>query len=206
MKKVIICEGKNDGVLLKKLFKKLKVDDEHIKIFSQKNVTIKTKKHDESNVLRSFMKRSIYNPKKILIKLEGGKDSATKIFCRELINCLCHMDDLILLLDADHENIISKIEHIKKFVRDAYSPTTALCLSHEEKSKSEHLSHSVVNVSMVANEQALGSFQIILFSKSLEHSCGITDEDKPEDRETKIENFIDADIKQFFSDIINFTV
>ena len=203
MKNVIICEGFNDGLFITQLFKKLGFKEDEVKIFDQKDVTLRKKKDDESLVLRNFESKSIYNPKKFLIKLEGGKDSATKILCRELIYCLEKMDDLILLLDADHTDVVKKANIILDKIKTSYYISTPLRLNEEVKKRNEHLYHSVVQVNLIKNEVDIGKFKIVLFSKSLEHSCNIKKGHTEEEKKELISSFIEKEkIAEFFSEII----
>src|SRR3989344_1071670 len=136
MKKIIICEGKYDGVFMQKLMARLGVPESKIKVFSQENIDLKQKKHAESTVLRQFTEENPYNPHEFLIKLEGGKDSATKIFCREIVKCLNSVVDLILLLDCDNSNIDQKITTLKELTSNTYAQTTPILLNFEKKKKS----------------------------------------------------------------------
>ena len=203
MKKIIICEGKYDGIFMQNLMARLGVSENKIKVFSQEDVDMKQKKHAESTVLRQFTEKNPYNPYEFLVKLEGGKDSATKIFCRELVKCLNGVADLILLLDCDNLNVDQKINILEKSASNTYSQTTPILLNFEKKRKNEHLHHLSCGVSLQNSQTTIGLFQLTLFEKSLDTSCGIIDTDLEEDKRTKINQFIDREkILDFFKPII----
>jgi len=203
MKRLIICEGKYDGIFMEILFKRLGIRENEVKVFSQKNVSLKDKRNAESIMLKKFTENHSHNPYKFLVKLEGGKNPAIKIFCRELIRCLNHVDRLILLLDVDSGSVLDKIESLKNVVNKHYSSTTPINLVHQEKNKTDHLHHSLINVYMVEGEKEIGEFQVIFFNNSLEKSCGIIkDEHEHEEKIKRIEEFIIAKkISDFFSPI-----
>jgi len=203
MKKIIICEGKYDGIFMQNLMARLGVPENKIKIFSQEDEDMKQKKHAESTVLRQFTEKNLYNPYEFLVKLEGGKDSATKIFCRELVKCLNGVADLILLLDCDNLNVDKKIGILEKFASNTYAQTTPILLNFEKKRKNNHLHHLSCGVSLQNLQTTIGMFQLALFEISLEDSCGIINTDSGEIKRIKIDQFINREkIPDFFKPMI----
>lgn len=203
MKKIIICEGKYDGIFMQKLMTCLGISEDKIKVFPQEDVDMKQKKHAESTVLRQFTEKNSYNPYEFLVKLEGGKDSATKIFCRELVNCLSGVADLILLLDCDNLNVDQKISILKQFVSNTYAQTTPILLNFEKKRENDHLHHLSCGVSLQNLQTTIGMFQLALFEISLEDSCGIINTDSEEVKRIKIDQFINREkIWDFFKPMI----
>jgi len=204
VKKIIICEGFNDGIFITQLFERLGIQKNEVKLFRQEDVSLNEKKDAESKALKTFMSGGTYNPKKYLVKLEGGKHSATKILCRELKNCLQNIEGgLILLLDIDNSNAVKEVSDIIKKIKQNYSATTPLSLDENKKKKNDHLHHSSIRISIAKTNEHIGDFQIVLFSKSLEHSCKIEDTHTTEQRERLISSFIEKEkIVEFFNEII----
>ena len=203
MKKIIICEGKYDGIFMQNLMARLGVSENKIKVFPQKDVDMEKRKHAESTVLRQFTEKNPYNPYEFLVKLEGGRDSATKIFCRELVKCLNGVVDLILLLDCDDFSVDQKINTLEKFVSNTYAQTTPILLNFEKKRKNNHLHHLSCGVSLQNLQTTIGMFQLALFEISLEDSCGIINTDSGEIKRIKIDQFINREkIPDFFKPMI----
>ena len=201
MKKVMICEGLNDGMLIEAIMDKSNFAKSEIRMFHQKSVPMNEKKHAETTILRSFMQDNLYNPYKFLVKLEGGKDSAMKIFCRELVN-LTRIDDCILMLDLDTETPEKRIQLLKKAIDHSYSKTTPLELKFERKCEHSHLYHFSCSVFITNNE--IGKFQVVFFRVSLENSCSIKKKDSEEIKLKKIKQFMEKEkIQDFFNPIVN---
>jgi|WetSurMetagenome_2_1015567.scaffolds.fasta_scaffold315166_2 hypothetical protein len=202
MKKIIICEGRNDKFLIENTLKKIGFSDDDFKFFDIQKLKPSDRKYAESNAIRSFTEINPYNTRKFLIKSEGGKGFAVKTFRTELIKFLSHLDNSILILDNDLGEISQKIDLLKKTIEKHYSQTNPLTLTHQEKKKTQHLHHFSINVGL--ENENLGDFQIILFEKSLEHSCSILDGDSEEEVIKKIVKFIDSEkVTDFFSPIIS---
>lgn len=201
MKKVMICEGLNDGMLIETIIDKSNFAKSEVKMFCQESVPIHEKKHAETTVLRSFMQNTPYNPYKFLVKLEGGKHSAIKIFCRELVN-LTQIDDCILMLDIDAGTPEKRIQSLKKAIEDSYSQTTPLELKFEIKCKHSHLYHFSCSVFRTRIE--IGKFQVVLFKVSLEYSCSFKKNDSQETKLSKIKEFVKKEkVQDFFNPIVN---
>lgn len=205
MKKVIICEGFNDGLFMESLVSKLGFHKTKIKIFKQLDVSIEEKKDAETRILRSFIDDNSFNPYDILIKLEGGKDSAIKLFSRELVYSLRKIDNLILILDIDNSNFEGKKNLIKDMVNKIFGQTIPLELNFKEKNQNKHLHHSSCKVTINGTKQEVGEFQMVLFKNNLENVCGIVNKkDTEEDKRIKIEKLITENkLPDFFSQIIN---
>jgi hypothetical protein len=93
MKKLIISEGKNDIIFLRKtLLDKLKFPEDKIKFYNQKeNTPIGRKKTIESDYVNSFTQET--SPYNILAKSEGSKHDAMRAlynFGSSLICGVCH--------------------------------------------------------------------------------------------------------------------
>jgi hypothetical protein len=203
MKKIIICEGKNDGIFMEGLLGGLGVQKEKYKIFCQNDVNMQEKKYAETDVLRHFTEKHIYNPREILVKLEGGNDSATKIFCRELIRCLNGAADLVLLLDCDTLSVEQKTKKIQEYVDGAYGRTTPIQLTFKNEQVSNHLEHLSCNVKFNRPDELIGEFRLALFKSSLERSCNIQDQDSPQTKKTKIDQFIKEEkVCKFFQPLL----
>lgn len=202
MKKILISEGLNDGMFIETILSTFNFSKNEYKIFLQDDVPMHKKRHAETNVLRSFMKKTLYNPHKFLVKLEGGKDSAIKIFCRELAN-LTRVDECILMLDIDVGTPEKRIDALKKIIEDSYaSRQNTLKLTYEKKAEHDPLYH--FSFTMSKGNTEIGKFQVILFRVSLEASCSIEDRDSKETKLEKIKNFVKNEkIQNFFDPIIN---
>ncbi len=204
MKKIIICEGFNDGLFIESLMDKLGFSNNQIKIFNQASVSLEEKKHAETLVLRKFIDDNSINPYDFLVKLDGGNDSAVKLFTRELVHNLRKIKNLVLILDLDNSTFSGKKRLIKKMVDRSFGPTP-LELEFKERNQNEHLHHSSCKVTVNGTKKEIGEFQMVLFKKSLEYSCGIKDGEKSKEKTKKIEKFIvESKVSDFFSPIINY--
>ena len=200
MKNVMICEGFNDGMFFKSLMKELCFKEKEVKLFDQKDLKMHEKRNAETIVLRSFMQDNPYNPYKFLIKLEGGKKTAIKIFCRELVK-LISLVNCILMVDLDKETAEKRIQSLKTVIKMQYS-NTPLKLNFEKKAEHHHLYH--FSCTIFRKDAEIGKFQIVLFRKSLECSCSIGKKEPKIIKEKKIEEFIRKEkVKEFFQPIIN---
>jgi len=202
MKKVIICEGKHDGVLIEQLLKKIGFSHKEIYLFNQNKVSMQRKKRAETDILGRFISKK--NPYKILIKLEGGKHSAIKIFSSNMSYCIENIDLLVLMIDLETGNAEEKIEDLKNVLKTLRKPTP-ITLNFEGKKDIEHLHHFSASVNIEKTGEFIGKFEVIFFKSSLEQSCGIN-KDKTttdEERKDKIDKFLkDSERINFFSKII----
>ncbi len=202
MKKIIICEGKNDGIFLKKIFQELNIDKSTIKFFCQNEVKLNEKINAETKILRQFMEPHSFNPYKILVKIEGGDKTAIKIFCREMTKFFTYLDESILLLDFDRGNVENKISKIKEIIKVKYS-STPLSLTHNTQEETDHIHHSIVGIYHEKTNQEIGKFRIIFLKESLEILCEINRQETEEEKIKKIEDFIvDNKFSDYFSGLI----
>ena len=201
MKKIIICEGKHDGIFFEQLLKNLNFSKDDFKIFDPENQKKKDKKSAETRELNSFIEK--YNQNKILIKLEGGKHFAIKIFSTNMRYCVENIspEGLILMIDLDGEEVEKRKNSLIETLNGRMTMPMNLDFSH--KMENDHLYHLKTKVSQ--NNSELGQFHIILFKKSLEHSCGISDGTcMLKEKISKIDEFIlRENLINFFSQIIN---
>lgn len=104
MKKLILCEGKHDGIFLKKLFPKINIPVSDVRVYDQETRSkLKDLRNAETNELNKFS--GDYSPYKIMVKSEAGKDKAIDIFSRYLSYCIERRKDVektILMLDIDN--------------------------------------------------------------------------------------------------------
>lgn len=204
MKKIIICEGWNDKLFIENLLKELGFSDTDFKLFDIQKIGLSRRRYAERDAIRSFTEINPFNKRKFLIKLEGGKDFAIKVFCRELTTFLSYLDNSILIIDNDVGDISQKIASFKGVIEKYHSKTTPLRLTHQEKKKTQHLHHSSITVELEEGNKNLGDFQIIFFKKTLESSCCIKKEHTEEEKIKKIIEFIQSEnIRDFFNPIIS---
>ncbi len=116
MKKLIICEGKNDSVFLKHICQKLGlIFEKEMRIFDQTTRdTLPTLKHAEHVEFNRFIQKSY--PHTILVKSEAGRKKAVDLFSFYLIFCLTQrgITKVTLLLDLDERGShLRDLEHIK---------------------------------------------------------------------------------------------
>lgn len=201
MKKIILCEGKFDGAFMKILLNSLNIQDDEIKLFDIEEIPKDKRMNIETTELERFI--SPRNNRKILVKIENGKNYAIRIYSSIMPYCAKEINNCCLMIDLENGDAKLKLEEIKdtlKYLRRA----NPLDISTQEKSKHDHLHHFD---GIIKNERSLnvvGNFKIIFFKKSLEISCKI---DKTKDSEAqkieKIRKFIsEQEIPQFLSGII----
>lgn len=204
MKTIIVSEGHNDGLFWESLMAKLGYPEEKILFFSNENCSMDNKKHGETTVLNKFKDSSSYNKNEFLIKLEGGKGPAKKIFSRELINWMDQQYKIILLLDLDLCSNEQKIEEIKNFIEREHKENPPISINPIFIDKNNHLFHYSCKVQIIHPNQEFGTFELILFKKSLEASCDILKGDIDNEKLDKIKNFIEQEkIHRFFYEIFS---
>ena len=202
MKKIIICEGEHDGIFIKQLLKKLGFNNKEIYLFNQKKVSMLGKKRAETDILGRFISKE--NPYKVLVKLEGGKHSAIKIFSSNMPYCIENIDLLILMIDLETGDVNKKIDDLKTILKELRK-ATPIGLNFKEKKDIEHLHHFSAFVNMEDSGRFIGKFEVIFFKSSLEQSCGIPKNERitDEEKEKKINTFLqDSERVGFFSDAI----
>jgi len=197
----MICEGFNDGMIVESIMAKSKFTKNQVNTFHQKSVPMQEKKHAETTLLRSFLHDTPYNPFKFLVKLEGGKYAAIKIFCRELVRLIENVD-CILMVDLDNETPQKRMESLSQEIENTRSQTTPIKVNIEKESVHNHLYH--FSCSVLVRGTRIGEFQVVFFKVSLENSCSIEKGDSKEVKQEKINQFIEEEkIQDFFDPIVN---
>src|SRR3989339_155022 len=85
-KKIILCEGKHDLILLEELITKFKYNDNEYKLFRQREIAkTNPKKLEDTILFRSLQEKS--STWRLLTKSESGDKPTLKIFtwCKDLL-------------------------------------------------------------------------------------------------------------------------
>lgn len=213
MKKVILCEGYVDSLLMKMLFEKFRINKTKIKFFVQRHCdNSEEKKHEESVILRSFFQST--SSHKTLVKAEGGKDVALEVFSHFMIFLFTQMEkrnlkkiNLLVDLDADKGKCLDDLfASIDKIV---FGSRLGSKMELETRTilKNDYLTtleFSVVIKNVDMDSEKLGSFYITAFEKSLETEAGINKGDVETIKKSKIGKLLKNEyIFNHFNDVFN---
>ncbi len=204
MKKLIICEGQHDSLFLEEMCNKLKVPKLKVKVFDQRNNDkLKQKKDAETRELSRFFEKS--NPNIILVKSEGGKDMAVKIYSHSMFYFIRikELEKTILMLDLDKSDLEKRLEEIKKIITNKRVGEKIIIESKKLK-KTEQMNLLENSVHLKANNQELGKFYLLLFNSSLEKELDKIDPRKNIKIKDKILKFVEIrEIQDIFSVLLN---
>lgn len=195
MKKVILCEGKYDGIFISHILKKAKYSNEEYKLFDAQTID-KGKKNEETRVIRNFINgKDPYAPK-ILVKAECGKQFALKVLCREFATFINGVKDIVLLLDTDSKNFPQTIKWIESFFIKKFS-SIDFSISTESIEEEGDFNYSKMTFSVSGDPK--GFMHLVLINKSLEEVCKITSLSKKHEKLDKIKKLSEEkDLNKFF--------
>lgn len=190
MKTVVITEGKNDNIFMKKMtLDKLKFNEAKIKFYNQKDNAQKAdKKHEEHILLGSFFEK--HSPYETLIKAEGGKGMAADVLVYALMP-LCKIKTIIVVdLDSGTlDNFLAKLCEKIDTKRG-----NSLDVTHKIINEDEHLITAAVSIKLRDDprENLPDGFLVTAFKRSLEIECGIAASDNSRTVETKIDKLLNG--------------
>ncbi len=201
MKKIILCEGKFDGVFMKILLNNLNISDDELRLFDIEEVPKEKRMNIETAELERFI--CPRNNRKILVKMENGKHHAIRIYSSIMPYCAKEINNCCLMIDLENGKAQSRLKEIKEKLR-YLRRANPLEISTEEKGSHRHLHHFEGTIKNEKSLNVIGNFKIIFFKKSLEISCKINKEiDSEEQKVEKIKKFVlGQEIPKFLSEII----
>lgn len=170
MKRLILCEGKNDGEFFQQIFQAFYVFGIHTtRIFDQNMHQTKNElRYAETNELNRF--QELWNPYQILVKSESGKDKVMYLFSSIMHYCISNkaIDKTIIMLDLDNSPTQTALNKIQMRVLDKISDKQFI-LEPREVMKNGIISFFDVSVIVKKDKTKIGSFCLVLWTNSLEY-------------------------------------
>ncbi|MCK4730315.1 MAG: hypothetical protein KAT28_03275 [Candidatus Aenigmarchaeota archaeon] len=161
MKKIILCEGKQDMTFYKELFSKLKLKTKTYTIFDANNCKSNKYKAEETKAIRNLGHTS----KNILIKAEKG-GNLVKVY-PYLISLIDDDIKTILSIDLDIKNTREKF---MVYLRKNFTSKNITLTCSNIKEKTNLISWDIL---IKHNKTYLGNTSVIAFNSSLEKVAGI---------------------------------
>lgn len=201
MKKILMCEGKHDSLLINQICVKLNIPKP--KIFDQRNAKEKPSRDAETVEFRRFFEKS--NPYKFLVKSECGKDNAIKLYSRSM-NFFINNRELkksILMLDLDDTPLESRLGKIIKSIKEKKVGEPISIKSNTIKDTGIfYLVENIIEIS--ENRDELGKFHLVFFKRSLEKELEEIKNKEDIPIEDKISQFINiTEVQNVFSLVLN---
>lgn len=205
MKRLIICEGKNDCNFLSEIVNQShisKLQHQDIKFFNQNNLErLPDLKKTETREIHKLSEKT--SPYKVLIKSESGKSKAITLFSSIMIWCfnIRAINNVTLMLDLDGKKLEDQLKIIEAKILNKKAGTP---LFFESTTIKENNIFYLLenNVKIKNTNTTIGKFQIIFFASSLEDELDKTDGDSTHSIKNKISKFIESEeeqIKPIFS-------
>lgn len=196
MKKLVICEGKNDSFLLQNICSILNLSP--LKVFDQNTRdNLQDIKNAETRELRRFLEKS--NMNRILIKSEVGKRNVIRLSSLILLQCInCKLiDRIVIMIDLDEVNINESIIEINNRITE--NKTGSGISIQSSIVKNTNSIYLVKNVIILNKNQEIGSYYYIFFKSSLETEINRYVVDEIELNEKIIKFASNNEVKEMFS-------
>ena len=177
MDKVILCEGKNDVILLSRIHEECNGDYEYDQFINQEaelNQSVRLTHHQTGDQFE------------YLYKGEGGRSKVISIFVREVVN-LCNLDfEIFLFVDLDGEPLsVFEAELGEKLVE-----------THGNRVKVDfgpvrpESGLLIVPCEVLIRDSVVEEFDLLAYDESLEDITGIYDGEDISNKISKINNYI----------------
>ncbi len=166
-RKIILCEGKNDLILLDELVRIFKYKENEYKLHRQgETLKFQSKKNEDTLLFRKLEEKSC--EWKLLAKSESGDKPTLKIFswCRNYLFEDKIVEKIVLWLDVDRKNLEKIIADIHNRIKDAFGKQK-IVLTHEKIKEREFISLHKIFVKTEEGSE-LGIFFLLLISPALE--------------------------------------
>lgn len=144
-----------------------------------------------------------YNPYKILVKSEGGKNKAATVFSKIMKYCITRTDieKTILMLDLDGSALKKQLHAIEQTINTSMAGESISIESSTIKKTTSNSVYLIENkVKIKESKKQIGMFYLILFASSLEKVADINDSDDTTTIERKISELVEMpNIQEIFS-------
>jgi hypothetical protein len=172
-KKLIICEGSNDGLFIESILSNLGLSKRQYIFFDQQQLSALDRKYGERNELFRFSQEN--SKEEVLVKLEGGNHAAVKILIDSIDYCINNTKNVIFVLDLDGGKLADKKSHIEKLIKERLR-NPSLLLEFSKERELEHFYYLTSTIRSSKPSCKMIDVHLLLFKRDLECACGLTDD------------------------------